>query len=151
MRTFSGIEEVAAAVGTTVGVSPWVTIDQLRIDAFAAVTGDAQWIHVDRRRATTGRFGGTIAHGFLTLALVSSFAFSTYRLDRIEAAVNYGTDRVRFPAPVLVGSRLRGHVEFARLVETPRGQLLTSTITVEIDGGARPACVADVLTLLIAP
>jgi acyl dehydratase len=150
MRTFAGIDEVAGAIGTTIGVSPWITIDQARIDAFAEVTRDHQWIHVDADRAAQGPFGSTIAHGFLTLSLISSFCDAVYRLDGIETVVNYGMDRVRFPTPVPVGSRLRGHVEFIGLTEAKRGRLLRSAVAVELEGSDRPACVAEIVTLLVA-
>jgi len=146
MRIFAGLDAVAAAVGTHVGDSAWHAIDQARIDAFAEVTGDAQWIHIDPERALAGPFGAPIAHGYLTLSLVTLFLDETFRVDGVGMAVNYGTDRVRFPAPVPVGSRVRGRVEFADLAATARGSLLRSTVTVEIEHAERPACVADILT-----
>ncbi|MGP3534236.1 MaoC family dehydratase [Microbacterium sp. RD1] len=146
MRVFAGLDEVAAAVGTSIGESGWHTVDQERIDAFAGVTGDPQWIHVDPERAAAGPFGRTIAHGYLTLSLVTLFLDETFRVEGAGMAVNYGADRVRFPAPVPVDARVRGRVEFADLSETARGHLLRSTVTVDIEGSDRPACVAEILT-----
>lgn len=147
-RIFQGLDEVAAAVGGDVGVSSWLPIDQPTIDAFAELTGDSQWIHIDPERARHGPFGATIAHGYLTLSLVSRFLAEVQRIDGIAAVVNYGAERVRFPAPVRVGSRVRGRVAFAELRDSRHGALLRSTVTIEIDGSDRPACVADILTLL---
>lgn len=147
-RVFSGLDDVAAAIGATVGVSSWVVIDQSTIDSFAEVTGDPQWIHIDPERAREGPYGTTIAHGYLTLSLISRVLAEVLQVEGVGALVNYGTDRVRFPAPVLAGSRVRGHVVFAELRDNPRGALLRSTVTVEIDGSDKPACVADILTLL---
>ena len=107
MKTFTGIAEIAAAVGTELGTSDWVTIDQGRIDAFADATGDHQWIHVDAERAKAGPFGTTIAHGFLTLSLLPSFFAQIYRVEGIAMGINYGLGKARFPSPVRVGSRLR--------------------------------------------
>jgi len=143
MRIFNGVEELAAAVGESLGASEWVVVDQARINAFADATGDHQWIHIDVERAAHGPFGTTIAHGLLTLSLLPMFLQQISRVDGVSMAINYGFDRVRFPTPVPAGSRLRG---VARLVEVTRlegaVQAKLST-TIEIEGGAKPACVVE--------
>lgn len=143
MRIFNGVEELTAAVGETVGVSDWVVVDQARINAFADATGDHQWIHVDVEKAKQGPFGTTIAHGLLTLSLLPLFLQQISRVDGVRMAINYGFDRVRFPTPVPAGSRLRG---VAKLVEVTRleGAVQAKlTTTIEIEGGAKPACVVE--------
>src|ERR1700679_2575611 len=109
VKTYQNVAELKALVGSPIGESDWVTIDQTRIDQFAAVTGDDQWIHVDPVRAAAGMFGTTVAHGFLTLSLLPFFGRSSYAVGGVRMTVNYGLNRVRFPAPVPVGSRLRAH------------------------------------------
>jgi len=139
------VEDLRALVGREVGVSSWVTVDQARIDSFAEVTGDHQFIHVDPARASKTPFGGTIAHGFLTLSLLSAFGLEAQ--PKIEGAVmgiNYGFDKVRFLAPVKAGSRVRGRFVLAGLTQPKPGEIdLTWQVTVEIEGGKRPALVAD--------
>lgn len=146
MTTFNGLDAVRAAVGHHLGYSDWLEIDQDRIDAFAAATGDHQWIHVDPVRAAAGPFGTTIAHGYLTLALVSFFLPQVVSVEGISMGVNYGTDKVRFPAPVPVGSRLRAGVELIGVAEVPGGIQTTMRITVEIQGATKPALVVDSLS-----
>ncbi|QJU56302.1 MaoC family dehydratase (plasmid) [Herbiconiux sp. KACC 21604] len=146
-RTFESIVDLAAAIGAELGPTPWHSIDQHRIDTFAETTEDRQWIHVEPERAAAGPFGGTIAHGYLTLSLVSVLLAESFEVVDAPATVNYGLDRVRFPAPVAAGSRIRGRTHLLDLKEVAHGRLLVSRITVEIDGGTKPACVADVLTL----
>lgn len=148
MRTFRTVEELDAAIGTEVGVSPWVLIDQARVDAFADATGDHQWIHTDVERAAAGPYGGTIAHGYLTLAMLPGLANATYRIEAGRARLNYGLERVRFPAPVPVGSRIRARIEFRALEPVPTGHRLVIGWTVEVEQGARPACVAESIVLL---
>ncbi|SCL20126.1 Acyl dehydratase [Micromonospora pallida] len=149
MRIFHGIEELKGAVGTHLGYSDWRTINQEQIDAFADATGDHQWIHVDPARAAQGLFGSTIAHGYLTLSLVPSFLNQVYRIEDTTMAVNYGANRVRYPSPVPVGSRLRGGVELLALQQTTSGHRLTSRVTIDREGSDKPACVAEVLSLLV--
>ncbi len=149
MRTFNGIDELATAVGEQLGSSDWLTIDQNRIDTFADATGDHQWIHVDPERAASGPFDGTIAHGYLTLSLVPLFVAEVLAIDGVSVRLNYGVNRVRFPAPVRVGARVRGTVEIVSVNEGEgRSQLVLRT-TVEIEGEAKPACVAETVTVLV--
>ena len=150
MRTFSSLDEVADAGGTQIGTSDWVVVDQERIDAFAEATLDRQWIHVDLEAAAAGPFGGTIAHGFLTLSLLPHFASQVFRLETSGARLNYGLEKVRFPAPVPVGSRLRSHVRFGEVRDLPAGKQLVVEHTVEIEGHDKPACVAAHVVLLLA-
>ena len=142
------LEDLRARVGEEIGVSDWLTIGQDRIDAFADLTGDHQFIHVDPERATETPFGGTIAHGFLTLSLLTWFAIGVRpRIEGTRHGVNYGFDRVRFVAPVPAGSRVRGRFRLTSLEERAPGEVTQHyEVTVEIEGGARPALVADWIT-----
>jgi acyl dehydratase len=137
---------LANVVGADLGRSSWVLIDQARIDSFAETTDDRQWIHVDPERAATGPFGATIAHGYLTLSLVSRFLLELLVVRDASSAVNYGLDRVRFPAPVLAGSRVRGHGQLLDVRPLDAGVQTTTRITVESDAGEKPVAIADVLT-----
>ena len=150
MRTFTTLDDVAAAAGSEIGTSEWLTIDQARIDAFADATLDHQWIHVDVEAAGAGPFGTTIAHGFLTLSLLPHFASEVFSLETPGARLNYGLEKVRFPAPVPVDSRLRSHVRFADVRDLPAGKQLIIEHTVEIEGQDKPACVAQHVVLLLA-
>lgn len=152
-RTFTTYDELAAAVGEHLGYSHWVTIDQQRIDAFAEATGDRQWIHVDPLRAAEGPFGATVAHGYLTLSLVPALVASLVEYAGWSAKINYGSNTVRFPQPVLVGNRVRAGVEIAAVTAVPAGAQVSLKVTVEIEDrygerAAKPALVAEVLTLL---
>ena len=142
------LEDLRARVGEEIGVSDWLTIGQDRIDAFADLTGDHQFIHVDPERAAETPFGGTIAHGFLTLSLLTWFAIGVRpRIEGTRHGVNYGFDRVRFVAPVPAGSRVRGRFRLTSLEERAPGEVTQHyEVTVEIEGGARPALVADWIT-----
>ena len=133
------------AVGDHLGHSDWITVDQTRIDKFAEATGDHQWIHVDPAAAAAGPFGATIAHGYLTLALTNLFLPQIVRVEGISMGVNYGVNRVRFPQPVLVGSRLRASVTLTSAEDLPgdAGVQTVITITVEVEGQAKPACVVE--------
>ncbi len=155
MRTFSTLDDVAGAAGQEVGTSEWLTVDQKQVDLFAEATDDHQWIHVDTERAAEGPFGGTIAHGFLTLSLLPHFAAEVFRLETPGARLNYGLEKVRFPAPVPVGSRLRSHVRFGEVTDLPSGKQLIVHHTVEIEGPdgqlqEKPACVAAHVVLLLS-
>lgn len=133
--------------GTDLGVSDWLTIDQARIDGFAEVTGDRQWIHVDPVRAKDGPFGTTIAHGYLTLSLVNLFLPQMLEVRTFSAGVNVGLDRVRFVSPVPVGARLRGRGEILSVEEAKGGAIQSVVrVTVEIEGADKPACVADTIS-----
>ncbi len=144
---FNSPAELAGAVGKHLGVSEWLEIDQARIDKFAEATGDNQWIHVDPERAAKGPFGSTIAHGYLTQSLVNYFLPQIVEVRGISMGVNYGADRLRFPTPVPVGSRLRGSAELIK-VEDVKGNAVQATVrvTVEIEGSERPACVIDTIS-----
>lgn len=150
MRTFSGIDEFRRTVTHPLGTSEWLTVDQSLIDAFADATGDAQWIHVDPIRAATGRFGTTVAHGLLTLSLLPRLSAQIFRVEGIASRVNYGYDRIRFPAPVPAGSRVRAHAALGSVTEVAGGVRARIAYEVEIDGNDRPACVADALVQLMA-
>ena len=148
MQTFDGLDEFERAVGTHLGHSRWRTVTQEQVDLFADTTDDHQWIHVDPERAARGPFGSTVAHGFLTLALLPSMVRKIYRVEGMAMVVNYGSDRVRFPHPTPVGARIRAGAELTRLDRGPQGALAMVTTTVEIEGVAKPACVSDSLFLL---
>jgi len=144
---FDSPDGLLDAVGKPLGSSDWLTIEQSRIDQFAEATGDHQWIHVDPERARGGPFGATIAHGYLTLSLVNAFLPEIVEVRGISMGVNYGADRLRFPAPVPVGSRVRGTGELVEAERTRDGGVQAKVrVTVEIDGGERPACVVDTIS-----
>jgi acyl dehydratase len=150
MRIFTTLDEVAASANTEIGTTDWLDIDQERINLFADATGDHQWIHVDEERAKTGPFGTTIAHGFLTVSLLPLFNVESFALETPGARLNYGLNKVRFPHPVPVGSRLRSHVSFGDVTDLPTGKQLTIKHTLEIEGVDKPACVAELVVLLLA-
>jgi acyl dehydratase len=145
MRSFSSLEEFAAAKGEHLGYSDWHGVTQAQVSAFAGATGDHQWIHVDPERAAAGPFGTTIAHGYLTLAMLPVLMAEIYRIDNLTMAVNYGLDRVRLPSPVPTGSRIRAGATLSDVRNTPLGQLASARVTVEVEGQKRAACVADTL------
>ncbi|MEU2184492.1 MaoC family dehydratase [Streptomyces thermolilacinus] len=142
-RIFTSVEELRAAVGEQLGYSDWLEVDQKRIDLFADATEDHQWIHVDRERAASGPFGTTIAHGYLTLSLLPVLTPQVMRVDGVRMGVNYGTNKVRFPAPVPVGSRLRATALLKAVDDVPDGVQVTAVVTVEREGGDKPVCVAE--------
>ena len=154
MHTYTH-DQLRAMIGQEFAVSDWVEITQERIDRFAEATGDDQWIHVDVERASKGPFGGTIAHGFLTLSLIAGFGQKLFALDE-KMSINYGLNKVRFPAPVRVGSRLRGRFvlksveDFTGGPPGSRAIQMVSTVTLEIEGGDKPACVAETVRLSFA-
>jgi acyl dehydratase len=145
MRVLNGVDEVRAAVGQRLGFSDYQVVEQRDVDAFAALTGDDQWIHVDVERAARGPFGSTIAHGLLTLSLGPRLARSVYRIDGMKMGVNYGYNKIRFPAPVPVGAKVRLGVTLAEVSAVPGGLQLTLDFVWEVEGGAKPACVAEML------
>ncbi len=149
MRVLNDRDEIKAAEGTELGVSTWLEISQERIDMFADATGDHQWIHVDPQKAASGPFGSTIAHGYLTLSLIPFLGAQAFAFAGDAARVNYGLDRVRFMAPVRVGSRIRDRVVLSKVNEIERGQQVQLTHTIEIEGGEKPACVAEAIVLLM--
>ena len=141
-----GPDELHAAVGRHLGHSEWLRIDQQRIDRFADATGDHQWIHVDAERAAAGPFGCTIAHGYLTLALANHFLPQIVEVTGFALGVNYGTGRVRFAAPVRVGSRLRAGAVLTAVTDVTGGLQATITVTIEIEGADKPACVVETIS-----
>ncbi len=144
---FDNPSQLAGAVGAHLGYSDWLEISQERIDLFAEATGDHQWIHTDPERAKDGPFGATIAHGYLTQSLVNFFLPQIVDVQGISMGVNYGADRLRFPAPVPVGSRVRGGAELISAEEVKGGAVqAVIRVTVEIEGGERPACVIDTIS-----
>ncbi|MFD3340868.1 MaoC family dehydratase [Streptomyces anthocyanicus] len=142
-RIFASADEVKAAVGEQLGYTDWQEVDQKRIDLFAEATGDHQWIHVDPERAAAGPFGGTIAHGYLTLSLLPLFGPQLIRVDGVKMGVNYGTNKVRFPSPVPVGSRLRATAVVTGVEDVKGGIQVSVAFTVEREGGDKPVCVAE--------
>ena len=148
---FETLDDVKAAVGTPLGASDWVEVTQDRVNQFADATGDHQWIHTDVERARReSPFGGPIAHGYLTLALSNMLLPQIIEVRGVSLGVNYGTARVRFPAPVPVGSRVRATAELVACDDIPGGIQTTIRITVEIEGGDKPACVVDSLSRWLA-
>jgi len=141
-----GVEGIRSAVGRHLGWSPWVEITQERIDLFAEATGDHQWIHVDPERAAAGPFGTTIAHGYLTLSLVNQLLPQVVEVTGVSMGINYGADRVRFPSPVPVGTRLRAGVELTAVQDVPGGIQTTMVVTMEMEGSDKPACVVECLS-----
>jgi acyl dehydratase len=145
MRSFEKLSELEALVGQNVGTSEWITVTQERIQLFADATGDHQWIHLDVERAAKGPFGTTIAHGFLTLSLLPEMGASAMEVRDTRMGVNYGLGKVRFPAPVPSGSRLRGHFKLTKFEPLEGGAQLTMEVTMEREGSEKPVCVAESL------
>jgi acyl dehydratase len=146
MRHFARLQDLHARVGEELAVSDWITVDQARIDDFARATGDHQWIHVDPARAAQGPFGITVAHGFLTLSLLPLLSESVIAIDDVRMGVNYGLNKVRFPAPVPTGSRLRGRFRLKSFEPLPGGAQLVLEATIEREGSDKPVCVAESVT-----
>ena len=143
MKTFQTIAELQSLVGTDLGSSDWITVTQERIQLFADATGDHQWIHLDTEKAKAGPFGTTIAHGFLTLSLLPEMSASAFQVLGTRMGVNYGLNKVRFPAPVPSGSRLRGHFKLMKYEPLEGGAQLTVEVTMEREGFDKPVCVAE--------
>ena len=146
MREFERLTELAELVGQEIGLSDWLLVDQARIQGFADATDDQQWIHTSPERAAAGPFGGTIAHGFLTLSLLPVFFDTGFKVTETRMGINYGLNKVRFPAPVPVNSRLRGRFKLLNFDAIEGGVQLSIEVTVEIEGKSKPACVAESLT-----
>ncbi|GLY03730.1 MaoC family dehydratase [Actinoplanes sp. NBRC 101535] len=140
--TVNGLDELRALTGRDLGTGEWLEITQERVNTFADATGDHQWIHVDVERAASGPFGGPIAHGYLTLSLVIPLFGTLLKVEGISMGVNYGLDRVRFPSPVRVGSKIRLRATVVSVEDVQGGAQATYDFTVELDGSAKPACVA---------
>ncbi len=144
-----GAEELTSAVGTELGVSEWLTVDQSIIDDFARTTRDEQWIHVDRERAASGPFGTTIAHGFLILSLIPHFSTQILEVRGFSTRINYGLEKVRFPQPLLSGERVRDRLSVMRVEQVPTGTRAIFSHRIESAGGDRPVCVAETVTLFV--
>lgn len=149
MRHFNGLADVEAAIGDSLGHSSWHEITQEEISLFADATHDHYWIHTDPVRAADSPFGGTIAHGFLTLSHVPMFIAEVYTIDGLSLTLNYGLNKVRFPAPTPVNARIRGAVEIAAVERSDKGAQVISRVTVEAEGSARPVCVAEMIVMCI--
>jgi acyl dehydratase len=147
---FDGIDEVKAGVGRHLGYSDWLEITQDRVDLFADATGDHQWIHVDPARAAEGPFGAPIAHGYLTLSVSNLFLPQIVEVRGVSMGVNYGVNKVRFPSPVRVGSKIRGGAELVAVDDVPGGVQTTMVVTIEIEGADKPACVIESLSRFLA-
>ena len=143
---FADAETLLAAEGRDLGCTDWMSVSQERVNQFADATDDHQWIHVDPARAATGPFGACIAHGYLTLALVNRFLPELIRGDNLKMGVNVGCDRIRFPAPVRVGSRIRGRGEVLKVEHIGEAVQSTVRVSIEIEGNDRPGCVADTIS-----
>ena len=146
MLTVNGIDELKTRVGDELGVSEWHEVTQEKVDAFAEVTGDDQWIHIDPERAKETPFGGTIAHGYYTLSLAPRFSYDLFKLDGVAFGLNYGLNKVRFPAPMPVGGKVRMRMELQSVDDIPGGAQITMKLTFERDGGDKPVCVAESLS-----
>jgi len=146
MTSFANPAALLGSEGTQLGHSEWVDVTQERINQFADATGDHQWIHVDPVKAADGPFGKTVAHGYLTLSLANLFLPEVLQVESFSMGVNYGCEKVRFPAPVPVGSRLRGAGEVVSTEEVKGGVQVVVRMTIEVEGGERPACVVDTIS-----
>jgi len=146
VRTFTSAADLKDSEGQEVGVSDWHEVPQSQIDLFAEATGDDQWIHVDPERAAAGPYGATIAHGYLTLSLLAPLMKTTYRIEGAKMAVNYGLNKVRFAAPVRVGSRVRVRVSLTSVQPIPNGVQSVWSAIVELEGSEKPACIAEPVT-----
>ncbi|MGQ4619422.1 MaoC/PaaZ C-terminal domain-containing protein [Nocardia sp. R7R-8] len=146
---FDGLESLQSAVGTHLGESAWREVDQAQVNTFADLTADHQWIHVDVERAAQSPLGATLAHGFLTLGMVPAMAEEVYLYEGFTMSLNYGANKLRFPSPLHVGSRVRGSFELAAVTKTDAGYLVQVDVTVEVEGFAKPACYVEWLVLLV--
>jgi acyl dehydratase len=150
MRVFQDVNELAAAKGEVLGTGEWREVTQEAVNLFADATGDHQWIHVDIEKAKAGPFGGPIAHGYLTLSLVPVLVKDIYRVENVTMVVNYGSNKVRFPSPVRVGSRVRATSELLDITDVAGGKQAVTKVTVEIEGSEKPACVAEIVSRIVA-
>jgi len=148
MITLNGIDDIKARIGEELGVSDWHLVTQEDINAFADATGDHQWIHVDVERAKDTPFGGTIAHGYYTLSLAPKFSYELFGVEGFAFGLNYGVNKVRFPAPLRVGARVRMRASIASVEDIPGGIQMATTCTFETEGGEKPVCVAETLARL---
>ncbi|HEY4224784.1 MAG TPA: MaoC family dehydratase [Pseudolysinimonas sp.] len=151
MNVIAGPEGLASHIGQVLGTGDWLEVSQERIDRFAEATGDLQWLHVDPVRAASGPYGTTIAHGYLVLSLLPALTATAYSVDGATARINYGVDKVRFPSPLPAGSRVRVTSSLESVETVPAGVRAVVHNVVEMEGGAKPVCVADTVSLLIFP
>jgi acyl dehydratase len=149
VKIFNGLDEFVAAAGSELGPTDWMEITQERVNLFADATDDHQWIHVDPEKAAGGPFGGTIAHGLLTLSLLPHFTHQLYRVDNVKLAVNYGYNKVRFITPVRVGANVRARAAISDVAQLDGAVQATMTVTVEIEGSEKPAAVAESIVRFI--
>lgn len=149
VRELHGLAELEPLIGAELGVSGWHRVQQDRIQGFADVTGDHQWIHVDPDKAATGPFGRPVAHGYLTLSMIPFFAQEVYRVDGLKMIVNYGLNKVRFPSPVPEGSRVRSRLTLVSVTPSARGSQVVIRHEIELEHGSRPACVAETVSLMV--
>jgi acyl dehydratase len=149
VHTFHGVDEVLASVGTQLGQTDWLEITQEQVNTFADATGDHQWIHVDVERAAKGPFGGTIAHGYLTLSLIARFGPELFRVEGVSASLNYGVNKVRFPAAVPVGAKVRASAIVSGAQQIESGIQVSLQWVIKIENNAKPACVAETVVLLV--
>ena len=150
MSVFASAKEIYAALGQEIGPSRWFTLDQHRINDFGRISEDEQWIHTDPERAALGPFGTTIAHGYLTLSLVSPIVMEIFQVENLHSAINYGMNKVRFPSPVPAGSRVRGTAVIEACESAGDALQITLTVSITAEGAARPACVAEFLMRVVA-
>jgi acyl dehydratase len=148
-KTFTGVDDVVHAVGTQLGETEWLEITQQQVNQFADATGDHQWIHVDVEKAAKGPYGGTVAHGYLTLSLIARFGDELFSIEGVTAKLNYGVNKVRFPAPVPVGARVRASASITGAQETPAGVQVSLQWVIDIENSTKPACVAETVVLLV--
>jgi acyl dehydratase len=149
VRVFKDVAELEKAVGSHLGFSGWHTVTQQQIDAFADATGDHQWIHVSPEDAAQGPFGTTIAHGYLTLSLVPQLVWQIYKVEGVKMGVNYGANKLRFPAPVPVNSKVRAGADLISVTSSERGHEVITRLTIEREGGDKPACVVETVSILV--
>jgi len=150
VRTFASLDDLATARGEHLGFGGWHEVTQQEINLFADATGDHQWIHVDLEKAAAGPFGAPVAHGFLTLSLIPLLVRDIYTVQGLRMGVNYGLNKVRFPSPVTVGSKLRAGAELVEITDVEAGKQAVVKVTVEIEGNPKPACVAETVVLFVA-
>jgi acyl dehydratase len=150
LRVFTSPEDLLQSRGELIGFSEWVEVDQTRIELFADATNDHNWVHLDAERAAASRYGGTIAHGFLTLALLADFSVSLFRVDGHPLAINYGLNKVRFPAPVPSGSKVRARADLQEATVVAGGVQITTLYTFECTEGDKPVCVAEHVSMRLA-
>ncbi|WP_018156956.1 MaoC family dehydratase [Demetria terragena] len=149
MKTFNGVDELKAAVGEHLGYSDWHEVTQEAVNQFAEATGDHQWIHVDVEKAKSGPFGGTIAHGYMTVSLIPKLVWEIYEVTGVKLGINYGSNKVRFPTPVPVGSKVRAGVELVSVEPSSLGFTVTAKVTIELEGADKPACIAETLSVIV--